>query len=77
MAENIWISTGEAARRLSVSYPKCARWVYERKLDARFVDRRWEINPASVERLRRKRARAALSDGSRGESEPAKGNGPC
>jgi excisionase family DNA binding protein len=53
MSDLNWISVGQAAQELGMSYPRAARAIYEGHLDAVMVGGRWRVDPNSVERLKR------------------------
>lgn len=53
-----WISVGQAAQRLGMSYPRTANLIYEGRLRAVMIRSRWRVDPDSVERLQQELSQA-------------------
>jgi excisionase family DNA binding protein len=53
MKAGLWLSVGEAARELGLSYPRTARAIYEGELDAVMINGRWRVARSSVAELKK------------------------
>jgi excisionase family DNA binding protein len=53
MKAGLWLSVGEAARELGLTYPRTARAIYEGDLEAVMINGRWRVASWSVSKLKK------------------------
>jgi excisionase family DNA binding protein len=53
MKTGLWLSVGEAARELGLTYPRTTRAIYEGDLEAVMINGRWRVARSSVQRLKK------------------------